>query len=93
MQGILERLKMRGATHSQMAKLNEAVEALSHVESSVPDADMDRAGMNATQNIADHATGNQAVNSGSGTTNANFGGRNFYSGGGPMQFGTDMWKD
>ncbi|EPE05937.1 ankyrin repeat protein [Ophiostoma piceae UAMH 11346] len=100
MQGILERLGMiadnqvmRGATHSQMAKLTDAVEALSHVESSVPDADLDRASMNAIQNITENATGNQAVNSGRGPMNNNFGGRNFNSGGGSMQFGMDMWKD
>jgi len=99
MQDILKGLKALAANHifktatqSQMAKLEEAINKLSHVESSVPDSDFESFGTHVNQNIADGGTGNQAVNTGAGSMKANFGGYNFDSAGGTMNIGMDIMK-
>jgi N-terminal domain on NACHT_NTPase and P-loop NTPases len=99
MQGILKGLKavainqlFRTATQSQVAKLEEAIDKLSRVESSVPDSDFDSFGTHINQNVAEGGTGNQAVNTGDGSMRANFGGYNFDSVGGTMNIGMDIMK-
>ncbi|EFY95448.1 hypothetical protein X797_009246 [Metarhizium robertsii] len=71
MQGILRDLDalatnqlFKTATRSQMALLKEAIDQLSHVESSVPDSDFDGPGTNLNQSISSGGTGYQSVNSG-----------------------------
>lgn len=99
MQDILKGLKalavnrmFETATQSHIAKLEEAINKLAQVESSVPDSALERAAAHMNQSIAEGGTGNQAVNTGAGWMRANFGGNNFDSGGGAMHFGMDIFK-
>lgn len=79
MQGILRGLKalainqlFRTATQSQIVQLEQAIDRLSSVESSVPDSDFESYVTNITQNIAEGGTGNQPINRGHAQHN-NFG--------------------
>ncbi|KAL7786376.1 putative ankyrin repeat-containing protein [Trichoderma ceciliae] len=84
MQGLLRALAalatnrlFKTATYGQMAKLEDAINQLSMVESSVPDSKFESSGANFTQNIASNGTGYQShysgqgqqINTGSGTMN------------------------
>ncbi len=98
MQDILEGLKalavnrlFRTATQSQMAKLEKAIDKLSHVESSVPDSAFESSGTNVTQNVAQGGAGNQAVSSRGQMENVF--GNQFNSGGGNMTFGMEFMKN
>jgi len=94
MQDTLNALKVlainqvfKTATHTQVARLEVAIEELAKVEPSVPDSDSDDGGtVNVTQNVASGGKGNQAFNKGGHQENT-FGSR-FDSGGGVMNFGT-----
>lgn len=97
MQDILKDLRMlainqlfKTATQSQVAKLESAVQDLSNVDPSLPDADFETSVSNVTQHVAQGATGNQPVNVGPGTQTNRFGGYEFNTGGAPMHFGTDF---
>lgn len=92
--------KFRAAVISggQQAKLTEleadiaaAIETLASIESPVSDPELDGC-LQIKQSIANGATGNQLVNTGKGTSKANFGGNSFDSGGGSMNFGTGFLK-
>lgn len=78
MQDILKGLRalavnqlFRTATQSQMAKLEEAIEKLSHVESSIPDSDFESSGTHNTQHVGPGGIGNQYNHSGLGHQNIN----------------------
>lgn len=72
----------RLATQDQVAQLASAIDALSHIMSSVTDADFNRASYATSQNIASGGTGNQGIQNGDGAFN-NSGGNTIHSNGGP----------
>ncbi|KAM0440043.1 hypothetical protein ACHAPT_001146 [Fusarium lateritium] len=76
------------ATQSQLTRLEEAINALSKVDSSVPDSAFEGSrAFGTVQHIAQGGHGNQAVNQGESQLNA-FGANQYNSQGGTMNFGT-----
>ncbi|KUJ12153.1 WD domain-containing protein [Mollisia scopiformis] len=99
MKDILEAVKnlatyqvFKTATQQQVKKLEDAINELAKVEPSLPDSDFEaKSTTNVSQSVAEGGKGNQAVNSGPGQQDNNFGNK-FESGGGAFNFGEGVLK-